>query len=230
VCRSRLWARRRGGLRSWAARASVAAGVTMQHQACWFCAAVVRAGASGRHQGLPGGHAGRGPKAGLGPAQRLGAVPGRWGCAAARRAAGGRLGSCLSQCGCCCGPVLPASTRAPAPAALPRADLFNWATGKGGTPEEITRVQAMECARRPQGRSWEVLYDKLMALGAWRWALVAAAAAGPAAPCGLLHTRARAHTHTHTRSHTHAHAHAPPPTHVRARTTQASSRGTGRCR
>jgi len=41
------------------------------------------------------------------------------------------------------------------------ADLFNWATGQS----TITKYQAMECARRQQGRSWEVLYDKLMELG-----------------------------------------------------------------
>lgn len=43
-------------------------------------------------------------------------------------------------------------------------DLFNWATGREGD-NAITRTQAMSCARRPQGRSWEVVFDKLMELG-----------------------------------------------------------------
>eukprot|EP00775_Hariotina_reticulata_P002715 gene2715-3012_t len=45
------------------------------------------------------------------------------------------------------------------------ADLFNWATGQ----TTINKYQAMECARRQQGRSWEVLYDKLMELGVYSW-------------------------------------------------------------
>lgn len=43
-------------------------------------------------------------------------------------------------------------------------DLFNWATGREGD-DRISREQAMSCARRPQGRSWEVVFDKLMELG-----------------------------------------------------------------
>lgn len=46
------------------------------------------------------------------------------------------------------------------------ADLFNWATGREGDAK-ITNMEAMDCARRPQGRSWEVVFDKLMELGEW---------------------------------------------------------------
>lgn len=54
----------------------------------------------------------------------------------------------------------------PAPALVAAADLFNWATGREGDAK-ITNLEAMDCARRPQGRSWEVVFDKLMELGEW---------------------------------------------------------------
>jgi hypothetical protein len=60
------------------------------------------------------------------------------------------VGACSQPCWCHASVWLP--------------DLFNWATGREGD-NAITRTQAMSCARRPQGRSWEVVFDKLMELG-----------------------------------------------------------------
>lgn len=44
------------------------------------------------------------------------------------------------------------------------SDLFSWATGK-----VITRDQAAACARRKQGKSWEVLHHELAKLGVYCW-------------------------------------------------------------
>jgi hypothetical protein len=43
--------------------------------------------------------------------------------------------------------------------------LFCWATGRS----DITQADAMSCARRQAGRSWEVLHGRLMQLGVYSW-------------------------------------------------------------
>lgn len=52
-------------------------------------------------------------------------------------------------------PLATASTLPPPP------ELFTWATGRA-----IDKDEAMACARRMPGRSWEACHDKLKAIGA----------------------------------------------------------------
>jgi hypothetical protein len=43
-----------------------------------------------------------------------------------------------------------------------QTELFSWATGR-----LISKDEAMACARRQPGRSWEACNEKLYELGAW---------------------------------------------------------------
>jgi hypothetical protein len=77
----------------------------------------------------------------------------------------------LSRWGCLEAPLQARECQA-APRGLPECaphptatELFSWATGR-----LISKDEAMACARRQPGRSWEAVTEKLQTLGGCPWA------------------------------------------------------------
>jgi hypothetical protein len=67
-------------------------------------------------------------------------------------------------------------------------DLFSWATQR-----EVSKEEAMQFARRQQGRRWEAVYETLQELGGWQGAPggggggVGGGVTGSAAQAGVMH-------------------------------------------